>query len=224
MRSGRTAQLIAVFTQFTAGQSGVKFNINPSSILVMPPQDQSFLRGLFTGSGSGTSTTTPPTFSALFFNANGYSPGTPISSTTLPSGVTQTALALGPQVGLTRCEQRVCVAGLFDLHRLRYAGRPGHRGGAGLQRRAGLRRGRAVDRAAGDHDHHHRVDARPDARGDHAVPPVRRHRVRRVWLLLARAPSHHHDDQRRHHDGSRLPPCTPAACSSPTWRPVSRCR
>ena len=98
---GPNAQLIAVFTQFTAGQTGVKFNINPSSILVMPPQDQSFLRGLFTGSGSGTSTTAPPTFTALFFNANGYSPGTPISSTTLPTGVTQTNLALGPQVGLT---------------------------------------------------------------------------------------------------------------------------
>jgi hypothetical protein len=100
---GPNAQLIAVFTQFTSGQTapGVKFNVNPSAIFVMPPQDQQFLRGLFTGSGSGSSTTAPPTFSALFFNANAYSPGTPISSTTLPVGVTNTNLALGPQVGIT---------------------------------------------------------------------------------------------------------------------------
>ena len=202
---GPNAQLIAVFTQFTAGQTGVKFNINPSSILVMPPQDQSFLRGLFTGSGSGTSTTAPPTFSALFFNANGYSPGTPISSTTLPTGVTQTNLALGPQVGLTDANNEYASPVYSAYTDFGTPAGPGHRSGAGLQRRAGHRRGRAVDRAAGDHNHHHRADARPDARRDHAVPPVRRHRVRPVWLLLARAPPDHHDDQRRHHVGDRLP-------------------
>jgi hypothetical protein len=98
---GPNAQLVAVFTQFTSGQPGVKFNVNPSAIFVMPPQDQQFLRGLFTGSGSGSSTTAPPTFTALFFNANAYSPGTPISSTTLPAGVSMTNLGLGPQVGIT---------------------------------------------------------------------------------------------------------------------------
>jgi hypothetical protein len=88
---------MGVFIQFTSGQPGVRFNINPTSLAVPPPQNQQFLKGLFTGSGS---TTTGGAFAALFFNANQYAPGQDISSATLPFGVSQTNLTLGPQVGM----------------------------------------------------------------------------------------------------------------------------
>src|SRR5207248_2417312 len=79
---------MGAYVQFLAGQSGVKFSINPTAVLVPPPQEQSFLKGLFTGSGS--TTTSAATFSALFFNANQYQPGQAITSTNLPNGVIQT--------------------------------------------------------------------------------------------------------------------------------------
>src|SRR5262249_54463502 len=73
-------------------------NVNPTSILVPPPQQQAFLRGLFVGSGI---TLTGGTFSALFFNSNVYQPGQNISTGTLPAGVQTTPLTEGHQVGLT---------------------------------------------------------------------------------------------------------------------------
>jgi hypothetical protein len=90
---------MGAFVQFNSGQSGVAFNINPTSIVVPPPEDQTFLKGLISGSGSDSS---GQPFSALFFNANAYAPGQNIASgANLPAGVTQTNLSLGPQVGLT---------------------------------------------------------------------------------------------------------------------------
>ena len=46
--------LMAVFTQMTDGLSSLKFNINPTAILIPPVQDQSFLSGLIAGSGIST--------------------------------------------------------------------------------------------------------------------------------------------------------------------------
>src|SRR6185312_3219732 len=89
-----SGQFLGAFAQFTDGQSSLKFNINPTSIVVPPPQDQSFLRGLIAGAGVST---TGGTFSALFFNSNQYQPGGNISSSTLPAGVSETAMTLGPQ-------------------------------------------------------------------------------------------------------------------------------
>ena len=51
-------------------------------------------------SSAGVSTTGGE-FSALYFDANQYSPGQVISTATLPTGVIQTDLTDGPQVGLT---------------------------------------------------------------------------------------------------------------------------
>src|SRR5262249_32298786 len=76
-RIGPDGSFLGAFAQFTAGQPGVRFTLNPTSILVAPPEDQSFLRGLISGSGSNSSGTP---FAALFFNANAYAPGQRINS------------------------------------------------------------------------------------------------------------------------------------------------
>lgn len=89
---------MGAFVQMTDGQSALKFNVNPSAILVPPVEDQTFLRGLLAGSGISS---TNGTFAALFFNANAYTPGQNISTSTLPVGVSQTGLTEGLITGLT---------------------------------------------------------------------------------------------------------------------------
>ncbi len=86
--------MIGVFTQFTDGLAELKFNINPTAILIPPVQDQSFLSGMI--AGSGTTTTGPtPAFAALYFNSSVYSPGQVISNdNNLPAGVSETNLGL----------------------------------------------------------------------------------------------------------------------------------
>jgi hypothetical protein len=81
--------LIGVFVQMTDGLSSLKFNLNPTAILIPPVQDQSFLSGMIAGSGISS---TSGTFAALYFNSSQYSPGQVISNATLPTGVTQTNL------------------------------------------------------------------------------------------------------------------------------------
>ncbi|MBV8265976.1 MAG: hypothetical protein JO252_06495, partial [Planctomycetaceae bacterium] len=100
-RIGPDGSFMGAFVQFTTeGLASMKFNLNPTSILVPPVEDQSFLRGLI--AGSGISSSTGGEFAALFFNANAYTPGQDISSASLPVGVSQeTGLVTGPQVGLT---------------------------------------------------------------------------------------------------------------------------
>ena len=48
---GPDGSLLGAFAQFTDGLNAMKFNVNPTSILVPPPEDQSFLRGLIAGAG-----------------------------------------------------------------------------------------------------------------------------------------------------------------------------
>ena len=43
--------LMGVFAQMTDGLAALKFNLNPTAILIPPVQDQSFLSGLIGGSG-----------------------------------------------------------------------------------------------------------------------------------------------------------------------------
>jgi hypothetical protein len=83
--------LMGVFVQMTDGLSALKFNINPTAILVPPVQDQSFLSGLIAGSGISS---TSGTFAALYFQSSSYSPGQVISNSTLPTGVSETDLGL----------------------------------------------------------------------------------------------------------------------------------
>ncbi len=78
--------LIGVFAQFTDGLASLKFNINPTAILIPPQQDQSFLNGMLAGNGESSTT---GTFAALYFDASVYSPGQVLSNSNLPNGVAQ---------------------------------------------------------------------------------------------------------------------------------------
>lgn len=96
---GSDGSLIGALVQFTE-QSTVNqlFSRTPTSILVPPVEYQSKARGLFTGTGTSD---TQGSFTALYFDSNTYRPGQAINSSVLPPGVFDTALRLGPQVGLT---------------------------------------------------------------------------------------------------------------------------
>ena len=85
--------LMGVFVMMTDGLSALKFNINPTAILIPPVQDQSFLSGLI--GGSGISSTSTNGFAALYFQSSAYSVGRIISNSTLPTGVSRTLLGIG---------------------------------------------------------------------------------------------------------------------------------
>ncbi len=104
-RIGPDGSFLGAFVTYSdSSLKGTRLSINPSAILVPPAEQQSFLRGLISGTGTGSSTvqntTSNTQFAALFFDANQYKPGQNISTPTLPPGVKNTALTLGPQVGL----------------------------------------------------------------------------------------------------------------------------
>ena len=131
---------MGVFAQMTDGLSSLKFNLNPTAILVPPVQDQSFLSGLIAGSGIST---TSGTFAALYFQSSSYSPGQVISNATLANRshrdqpriagcrVTTTnnvgtifngLIDTGPIVGLTASNSDYQQPDLLGLHGFRYAG------------------------------------------------------------------------------------------------------
>src|SRR5262249_46456681 len=94
--------LMGVFVQMTDGLSKLKFNLNPSAILMVPVQDNAFLSGLL--AGSGISTSYGGSFGVLYFNSSAYSPGQVISNASLPNGVSQTNLGF-PTIAATALNQ-----------------------------------------------------------------------------------------------------------------------
>jgi len=124
---------LGAFTTFSdTTVNAAKLTFNPTSILVPPPEQQTFLRGLIAGTGSGSVTgqgflggatatgsanggfgsfNSTTQFAALYFDSNQFRPGTPINSLALPLGVKQTGLTLGPQVGLTAANTNYASAG-----------------------------------------------------------------------------------------------------------------
>lgn len=97
-RIGPDGSFMGMFVQFSNTGTASGFTRGPSSILVPPPEQQTFLRGMLVGDGFSAST---EGFAALFFNANQFRPGTNLSGAALPPGVTATNLTFGPQVGIT---------------------------------------------------------------------------------------------------------------------------
>ncbi len=105
---------LGAFTTFSDNSlNAAKLTFNPSAILIPPVEQQTFLRGLISGTGTGSVTgvlgnatgggfgsTSTQQFAALFFDATAFRPGTPINSTGLKTGVKQTFLTFGPQTGL----------------------------------------------------------------------------------------------------------------------------
>ena len=96
---------LGAFAVFTEGQSALNLTQNPTAVYIPPPEQQSFLRGLFVGDGSATASGTGGdvtninlNFTGLFFDANVYPPGQNVGAT-LPTGVTPTFFNAGPQLG-----------------------------------------------------------------------------------------------------------------------------
>lgn len=96
-RIGSDGKFLGMFVPYTDGLSTGSLTQKPSSILVPAVEQQRFLRGLIAGNGTNDSLT----YTALFFDANGFQPGQPIDGGALPRGVTDTLMNLGPSVGLT---------------------------------------------------------------------------------------------------------------------------
>jgi hypothetical protein len=97
-RFGSDGSFLGAFVQFTEGAGAGTFTRAPSAILVPPPEQQTFLRGLIAGDASETGSTG---FAALYFDADLFRPGTDLSGAALPAGVSATGLTFGPQTGLT---------------------------------------------------------------------------------------------------------------------------
>ncbi len=87
---------LGAFIRFDEGIDTLNFTRRPTALLTPPPEQQDFLRGLFVGDGGSAGG-----FTALFFDANAFRPGTDLTTAALPFGVTPTGLTFGPQVGLT---------------------------------------------------------------------------------------------------------------------------
>ena len=102
-RIGPDGSFLGTYIRFTAGATAQNFVRQPSSVLVPPVEQQSFLKGLFVGQGNGGSAlngTDAGGFQALFFDANVFQPGQDLSGTALPNGVSTTPLTFGPQVAI----------------------------------------------------------------------------------------------------------------------------
>ncbi|CAN5724029.1 hypothetical protein BH23PLA1_BH23PLA1_04440 [soil metagenome] len=87
---------LGLFIQFSGTQPAGGLARRPSAILVPPVEQQQFLRGLIVADGNPDRN-----FSALFFDANVFSPGQDIVGPVLPRGAFRTDLDFGPEVGLT---------------------------------------------------------------------------------------------------------------------------
>lgn len=107
-RIGSDGSFLGAYVKFTDQSTGV-FNRAPTAVLVPPPEQQTFLRGLLVGTGLDLGTTTPGNggfpspygnFPVLFFNANAFRPGQDAGGLVLPPGATATGLTVGPQTAL----------------------------------------------------------------------------------------------------------------------------
>ncbi len=94
-RIGPDGSFLGLFVTFGASASSASLPIQPSSILVPPPEQQTFLRGILVGNGNPDATPQ----SVLFFSADAFRPGSNVTGA--GNGVTTTPMNLGPQVGLT---------------------------------------------------------------------------------------------------------------------------
>ena len=137
---GSDGSLIGALVTFNE-QSTINqlFTRTPTSILVPPVEQQSRIRGLFTGTGTEDAN---GEYVALFFDANVYRPGQDLNKSTLPPGVTFTNLTRGPQVGLTASNNIVGyseqIFSIFtDLTARSAGGLPGTPGFSGIEGSSG---------------------------------------------------------------------------------------
>ncbi len=102
-RIGPDGSFMGLFMQFPSNATTGYPNIQPSAIYIPPPEQQGFLGGMLVGNGAGT--TNPAnvgsTVPVLFFNANQFVPGQPITNADSAKGIFATGMNLGPQVAIT---------------------------------------------------------------------------------------------------------------------------
>lgn len=138
-RIGPDGSFLGAYIKFTDGAGSGAFTRSPSAVLVTPPEQQAFLRGLVMGDGSTTGAGGLGTgFVGLFFDANEFRPGTDLNSQTLPPGVVETGLFFGRQVGLTSTStntryQSPVYAAFTDFGTPPGPGDPGNPGLSGIQ-------------------------------------------------------------------------------------------
>ena len=116
-RIGPDGSFLGAFVAFNGagGSASGPFDRAPTAVLVPPPEQQKFLKGLFVGDGNGKATASPtagnvaPTGAraavpngnaVLFFDANAFRPGQKVNLTNLPAGATSSGLTLGPQTSI----------------------------------------------------------------------------------------------------------------------------
>lgn len=133
---GSDGTLIGVLATFNE-QSTINqlFTRTPTSIVVPPVEQQSRIRGLFSGTGTQDAN---GDYVALYFDANVYRPGQDLNKSVLPPGVSLTNLDLGPQVALTASNNLVGyseqIFSVFtDLTARSAGGLPGTPGFSGIQ-------------------------------------------------------------------------------------------
>ncbi len=106
-RIGPAGNFLGLFLQFGATPTTSGFPVQPSAAFVPPPEQQTFLRGLFVGDANSAGGNP-----VLFFDANTVRPGQNITGPT--TGVTATPLTLGPQVGITAANS-IYASPIYDV-------------------------------------------------------------------------------------------------------------
>ena len=94
---------MGLFTAETQGIDQASFVRQPSAIMIPPPEQQQFLRGLFAGQALRAAPASHS--SALFFNANAFIPGTPVCRARFARGRDQYGLHAWPAGGPDCCQQ-----------------------------------------------------------------------------------------------------------------------
>lgn len=94
-RIGPDGSYLGMFAKFGNSATSTVFPVQPSSILVPPPEQQKFLRGVLVGDANTADGASP----VLFFSADAFRPGSNVTGG--GAGVTATPMTAAPQVGLT---------------------------------------------------------------------------------------------------------------------------
>ncbi|HEX8199301.1 MAG TPA: hypothetical protein VF590_02355, partial [Isosphaeraceae bacterium] len=98
-RIGPDGSFLGLFIRFSAGSGTQAFTRSPSAILVPPPEQQTFLRGLLVGEGNQAAGNFIGGFTSVFFDASSFRPGQDLNTAGLPQGAFPTSLTFGPQTG-----------------------------------------------------------------------------------------------------------------------------
>ncbi len=98
-RIGSDGSFLGLYIPFAQDPATSQFGVQPSAIFVPPVEQQSFLRGVFVGNAADS--VAGGNGAVLFFNANVFRPGQPVTGPNNGLGISATGMTLNPQVGIT---------------------------------------------------------------------------------------------------------------------------